>query len=210
MVLKLHGASYSTCTKRVLTALKETNTPYELVPVDLSKGEHKSPEFLAKQPFGQVPYLDDDGFTIFESRAIARYIAAKAGSPLLPTGDLKKVAAFETAASIELANFDFYASTIAYERVFAPMRGQATNEELVKNLAAAFEGKLAGYEALLKKHKYLAGDEVTLADLYHLPYGSMLAPQGFKFLEDSSKFPNVARWWKDITSRPSWQEIIKG
>jgi glutathione S-transferase len=57
MVLKLHGASYSTCTKRVITALKETNTPFELVAVDLSKGEHKSPEFVAKQPFGQVPYL---------------------------------------------------------------------------------------------------------------------------------------------------------
>jgi glutathione S-transferase len=73
------------------------------------------------------------------------------------------------------------------------MQGLTTNEELVKNLATSLEGKLAGYEAILKKHKYLAGDEVTLADLYHLPYGSMLAPQGFTWLEDSSKFPNVAR-----------------
>jgi glutathione S-transferase len=57
MVMKLHGAPHSTCTRRALIALIETNTPYEFVPVDLSKGEHKDPKFIAKQPFGQVPYL---------------------------------------------------------------------------------------------------------------------------------------------------------
>jgi glutathione S-transferase len=57
MVLTLVGSPISTCTKRVATVLKETNTPFKFVPVDLMKGEQKAPEFLAKQPFGQVPYL---------------------------------------------------------------------------------------------------------------------------------------------------------
>jgi glutathione S-transferase len=57
MVLKLYGFPYSTCTKRVATALKETNTPFELVEVDLTKGAHKAEDFVAKQPFGQVPYI---------------------------------------------------------------------------------------------------------------------------------------------------------
>jgi glutathione S-transferase len=57
MVLKLYGHPLSTCTKRVLTVLKETNTPYEFITVDLIKGAHKSPDFTAKQPFGQVPAI---------------------------------------------------------------------------------------------------------------------------------------------------------
>jgi glutathione S-transferase len=57
MVLTLYGHPQSTCTKRVLTVLKETNTPYEFVLIDLVKGAHKAPEFLAKQPFGQMPAL---------------------------------------------------------------------------------------------------------------------------------------------------------
>jgi glutathione S-transferase len=57
MVLTLYGNPQSTCTKRVATVLKETNTPFKLVEIDLAKGAHKAPEFVAKQPFGQIPYL---------------------------------------------------------------------------------------------------------------------------------------------------------
>jgi glutathione S-transferase len=99
MVLKIHGTKGSTCTRRVLTALYEKNVPYELVPVDVANGEHKSPKYMALQPFGKVPAMDDDGFILFESRAIAKYIAKKyagQGTPLLPAeGDLKAYGLFE-------------------------------------------------------------------------------------------------------------------
>ena len=58
MVLKLYGSSPSTCTRRVATVLKEKEVPYEFVPVDVMKGENKTLEYLAKQPFGQVPYIE--------------------------------------------------------------------------------------------------------------------------------------------------------
>jgi glutathione S-transferase len=112
---------------------------------------------------------DDDGFIVYESRAIARYIAAKAGSPLLPTGDAHKAALFEQAASIEASNFDPFAYGITVQRVFAPFFGRTPDEARVAELAATLEGKMAGYEAILSKHRYLAGDELTLADLFHLP-----------------------------------------
>jgi glutathione S-transferase len=124
---------------------------------------------------------------------MARYIAAKAKSPLLPTGDAHKAALFEQAASIESSNFDPFASGITAQRVFVPRRGGTTDEARVAELAKTLEGKLAGYEAILSKQKYLAGDELTLADLFHLPYGTFLAPQKFTFLEDEAKFPHVAR-----------------
>lgn len=99
MVLKLYGNGLSTCTKRVVTVLVEKKVDYELVAIDFAKAEHKSATYLQKQPFGKIPYLDDDGFIVFESRAIARYIATKyasQGTPLLPAaGDLKAQAIFE-------------------------------------------------------------------------------------------------------------------
>jgi glutathione S-transferase len=57
MVLKLYGAPYSTCTRRVSTVLHEKKIPFELVVVDLKKGEHKAAATLANQPFGQLPYI---------------------------------------------------------------------------------------------------------------------------------------------------------
>ncbi|QRV93594.1 glutathione S-transferase [Ceratobasidium sp. AG-Ba] len=182
--VKLHGIPYSTCTRRVITTCNEIGVKVDLVKVDLAKGEHKTPEFIAtKQPFGIIPVLEDeDGFQVYESRAIARYLVAKYGngSSLLPTpSDAKAYALFEQAASIEYSAFDPPASGLAYERVFAPKKGLTTNED-----------------------KYLAGETFTLADLFHLPYGAMvyqLEPSLF----DSR--PAVKKWWDDITSRESWK-----
>lgn len=56
MVLKLYG-SLTAAVIRVYCILLEKNVPFELVPIDLSKGENRTPEYLAKQPFGQIPYI---------------------------------------------------------------------------------------------------------------------------------------------------------
>ena len=57
MVLKLHGAIYTIATQRVVLVLKALDVPFELVLVDMTKGEHKTAEYMAKQPFGLVPFM---------------------------------------------------------------------------------------------------------------------------------------------------------
>jgi glutathione S-transferase len=57
MVLKLYGIFFSPWVRLVAAILQEKQVPYELVSVDLANGEHKSPDYLAKHPFGQVPYI---------------------------------------------------------------------------------------------------------------------------------------------------------
>lgn len=58
MVVKLHGVSQSTCVRRVAVVLKELNVPYEIVPVAVQSGEHKSEKYLSEmQPFGVIPVL---------------------------------------------------------------------------------------------------------------------------------------------------------
>lgn len=119
MVLKLHGVDLATHTQRVIVVLKEKNVPIEFVNVDFRSQEQKSPAYLEKQPFGLIPYLEDDGFIVFESRAIMRYIADKyrdQGTPLLPDReDVKANALLEQAIHIEVNNFEPSAWSIAKE-----------------------------------------------------------------------------------------------
>ena len=63
MVLKLFGSYGSPWVRLVATVLKEKQVPYELVPVDFSTAEHKKPEYLAKNPFGQVPSIVCDSLS---------------------------------------------------------------------------------------------------------------------------------------------------
>lgn len=72
MVLKLYGSAMST--SRVLVTILEKELPYEFILIDIAKGDQKSEEYRKLQPFGKVPVLDDDGFLMFESRAICKYL----------------------------------------------------------------------------------------------------------------------------------------
>ncbi|PMD41334.1 putative glutathione S-transferase [Hyaloscypha variabilis F] len=209
MVLKVHGTKGSTCTQRVLTALHEKGVPYELIIIDFKVAEHKSEKYMKLQPFGKIPVLDDDGFILFESRAIARYIAKKyagQGTPLLPAeDDLKAYGLFEQACSLEQFYFDPAASQIAFEKVFKGLKGLGGPDEAqLAKLAAALDTTLAVYEGLLQKHKYLVGDELTLADLFHIPYGKMARDVGY--LELFEKYPHVAKWFDGLLARESWKK----
>ena len=77
MSITLHGFSLSGHSHRVQLALSLMGLPHQVVQVDLKNGAHKSPEFLKRNPFGQVPVLDDDGTMLFDSNAILVYLATK-------------------------------------------------------------------------------------------------------------------------------------
>ncbi|KAG8919197.1 hypothetical protein FRC00_011633, partial [Tulasnella sp. 408] len=141
-------------------------------------------------------------------RAIARYLATKyaeQGPKLLPDpSDLKAVALFEQAASIEQSNFDTYACVIAHEKYYNPLQGFPTNEAAYQRNLDILNAKLDGYERILSKQKYLAGDELTLADLWHLPYSDVaetIAPQLFE------SHPKFNEWYQGLKARPSWVRV---
>ncbi|KAF7313001.1 Glutathione S-transferase [Mycena kentingensis (nom. inval.)] len=212
-MIKLHGHPISTCTKRVATVLLEKGIPFEFVQVDFAG--IKTADYKANmQPFGQIPVLEDDGYFLFESRAIGRYLAEKyadQGTPLIPTGgDLKEKGKFECAMSIEATQF-LPAELLAHEAVFKPFRGGQANPDEVARLTAALTEKLDAYEQLLAKSAFLAGDKITLADIFHLPYAT-LATNMIKLdlFTNAEARPNVARWYKAITERDSWVKVSAG
>ncbi|CAF3264940.1 unnamed protein product [Rotaria socialis] len=206
MTITVYGSYRSTCTKRVLTTLHEKGLKFEFQPIDLSKGEQKDPKYLEeKQPFGVIPVLVDDGFQIYESRAICRYLELKykdKGTELVPT-NINALGLFEQAASIESANFDPYASGIVFEKVFKKRKGLGEPDEAkVASLKEQLNAKMDVYDTILSKQSYLGGQVFTLADLFHLPYGTLLVACGEGSFFESR--PNVKAWWNRITSRPSW------
>ncbi|KAJ7503737.1 glutathione S-transferase [Mycena galericulata] len=210
MVLKFYGVPYAGGGGAVVAmVLAEKQIPFELIPVDLAAGEQKKPEFIENlSPFGQVPCIDDDGFIVYESRAIARYLAEKyadQGPALIPT-DLKKRAMFEQAAAVESANFHPQITKVLMEKLGKPRKGQPVDEVALAEYLAEFSKTLQVYEKILGKQKFLAGDELTLADIFHLSFAPRLAPQAGIDLMTSTG-PNIARWWNDLISRPTWVKL---
>ncbi|KAI5987615.1 glutathione S-transferase [Pisolithus albus] len=209
MSITIFGSPLSPCTRLVVLICKEKRIPFNFVLVDISKGEQKAPEYIEKQPFNAVPYIvDDNGFSLYECRAIARYLIKKyatQGTPnLIPSG-LRAEALFEQGASIESFNFNPPASGIVFEKIVKPALGLQTDEKTLEKRLIELNEKLDVYDVILGKQKYLAGDNLTLADLQHLPHGTLLSTNGCEDLFTSR--PNVARWWNELTSRPAWREV---
>jgi len=209
MAFKLYGHSSSESTRRVALVAKECNIPYDFVIIDLPTGEHKRPATLKHQPFGQVPYItQDDGFELFESRAIGRYLVTLgSGSKLIPT-DPKARVKFEQAASIEYSQFEPITNGIVRETIVREIRGQTTNEGHLKELTVQLEDKLDVLDVILSKQKYLAGDEITLADLFIIPSCDLVF--GDLGLGNVGKRPHVQKWWEEISSRPTWVAVKNG
>ncbi|KAJ7144159.1 glutathione S-transferase [Mycena epipterygia] len=212
MVLTLYGLSRPVgSTAAVAMTLIEKQIPFQFVAFDLAALAHQAPEHLTRNPFGEVPVIDDDGFILYESRAICRYLIQKysANGPqnLVPT-ELKAKARFEQAASIEFGSFQPHARAVYFEALVNPERGIPKDQVVFDQEVAALSAKLDVYEVILGKQKFLAGDEFTLADLFHVSSGCLLEPAGCDLLTTTG--PNVARWWNEIVSRPSWFRMQEG
>ncbi|CAH1417586.1 unnamed protein product [Lactuca virosa] len=208
MAIKLYGSLISTATQRVKAALAEKDIEYEFIIIDMAKNEHKKPEFLTRNPFGQVPAFEDGDLKLFESRAITQYIAhayADKGNDLI-FEDPKKMAKLAVWMEVESQKYEPIASKLVWELLLKPMFGMTTDEAIVEEYEKKMEGLLDVYESRLSESKYLGGDCFALADLHHLPTIKYLMGTRVKKLFDAR--PNVSAWAAEIQSRPGWIKAI--
>jgi glutathione S-transferase len=202
-MLKLFGSPVSTCTRKVLATLNETKTPFDFVAIDFAKGEHKAPAHMARQPFGQVPALEDDGFKMYEARAMARYIDAKAGGSLTPK-DLQGRARMEQWISVETENFSSHAMKFIYHSVFK--REQPA--EVLTKAGAGLDVAFGAMDRQLAETPYLAGETLSIADYCYAPYLEYLPPTPAATKIDA--YPHVKKWWAAVRDRPAWRKTIGG
>jgi len=204
--LTLYGVASSTCTGRVLVTLFEKGVEdFELKVVNVRKGEGKTPEHKSLQPFGLIPVLQDDELTLFESRAIMRYIADKfqgQGTDLYGKS-AKERALVEQWLEVEAQNFNAACKDSLKYAAASPV----DQEKLAQSLEKL--GKVLDiYEARLASTEFLAGDFISLADLSHLTTGWKLFD---KYKQGSVCFdgrPHVKAWWEAISSRPAWKRVL--
>lgn len=156
--------------------------------------------------------LNNITMVIAESRAIMRYVADKwenEGTPNLHGATLKDRAQVEQWLEVQGQNFQPAILALVVNILWNPaLFGKPTDENVVKEMSRKLAQVLDVYEAQLSKHKYLAGDSISIADLSHLPLGYCyfnLADQQ----ELLSSRQHVASWWADISSRPSWTKVLE-
>lgn len=169
---------------RVELFLSLLGLEFDMVDVDLMKGAHKQPDFLAMNPFGQVPVLKDGDVTLFDSNAILVYLAKtydKSGQ-WLPENAVAaaQVQQFMSLAAGQLAAGPARARLITLFN--APYDADAT--------ISAAHGFLATFNTMLQGQMWLVGDKPTIADVAHYSYIAK-APEGNV---DLAEYDNVRQW----------------
>ncbi len=201
--MKVYGHPASTCTRKVLCALAEKGVDAEFVFVDIMKGAQKAAEYLEIHPFGVVPVLEDDGFRLFESRAILRYLDSKLGG--LSPESIQDKAVMEQWISVEQSYFSPPAMKAILEVFFAPMKGTTPDADVVAKGKADAAKALDVLERALVGKEYLAGN-FSIAEITYAPYLQYLVDTGAgDIIKDR---PNVSAWWDRISARPSWQKAL--
>lgn len=168
--MKIHHHPLSGHSHRVVLFASLLGLNAELVEVDLKSGAHKKPEFLALNPFGQVPVLEDDGVAIADSNAILVYLATKSGQRAWLPGDARGAAAVQRWLSVAAGEVAYGPAAARLITVF----GAGFNAEEVIGRAHALLNKL---EAHLANREWLAADHPTIADVAIYSYLAR-APEG--------------------------------
>jgi glutathione S-transferase len=175
---------------------------YEFVLIDLSQGEQKSDRYLAVNPVGQVPAIDDDGVKLFESNAINKYLARKHRSPLYPETLLAQARVDQWT--------DFVANLISpayrrilFNRIIAPQIGAPVNDNAIREGEEMIERAMPIVEAQLQQHACLAGTELSLADIALL--ASIDPSEAIEV--DLAAFPKLAAWRGDLRKQDFYTRV---
>ncbi|KAE8768803.1 putative glutathione S-transferase GSTF1 [Hordeum vulgare] len=207
--VKVFGSAAFTNVARVLVCLEEVGADYEVVDIDFAAKEHKNPEHLARNPFGEIPAFQDGDLVLFESRAIAKYILRKYRTDeadMLRESDPEEAATVDVWAEVEAHQYSKAVAPIVYECIVYPTAyGVKMDQKVVDESMEKLKKVLEIYEGRLSKHEYLAGSFISVADLNHFPFTLRFMETPYASVFDS--FPCVKAWWEKLMLRPSMKKL---
>jgi glutathione S-transferase len=203
-MLTIYGSDLSGPAIKVRLTASLLGLNYKWHPVNLREGEHKKEWFLKINPVGKIPAIDDDGFQLFESNAICRYLCDKNNSPLYPK-DVKKRAVIDQ--WIDYASFHIGANfmPIVYNRLFAPLRGVPVNEKAITDGLEFLKQYFPLIEKQLTQHKYIVSQEISLSDIVLL---ALLEPTELAKI-DLSEYPKLMTWRTDLKKQTFYTSCYK-
>ena len=190
--------------RTILATLEEKGGDYRLVPV--RPGSFRSPEHLARHPFGRVPVIEHDGFQLYETQAIQRYLDRVLPGPALSPADPRVAARMDQLLNIgDWYLFQGVCSVIGFHRIVAPrLLGRAPDEEAIAKAMPQAHIVVAELSRLLGDQPYLTGEAVTLADIALAAHTDFLAatPEWAPLTE---KAGNLGPWLARMNARESFQ-----
>ncbi|KAJ0106623.1 hypothetical protein Patl1_19451 [Pistacia atlantica] len=172
--VKVYGPPLSTAVSRV-PPVSEKDVDFQLISINLAKGEHKKADFIKIQPFGQVPAFQDENISIFGTNPLAK-------------------ASIDRWLEGEGQSFNPPSSALVFQLAFVPRMKLKQDEGLIKQSEAKLAKVLDVYEKRWARLGFLAGDEFSLADLSHLPNTQDLVNATDRGELFTSR-ENVGRWW---------------
>ena len=199
----VYGTAGSTYVWSVRLALAEKGVAHELVEVGF--GAHREEPHLSRHPFAKIPAFEHDGFQLYETQAILRYIDE--GFPVAPlqSTDLHQFSRMNQIMGIvDAYAWPSIAAGILFNRVLAPRFGLPVDEAAIAAALPRARLCVSEISRLMGEQPYLTGDRVTLADLMVIPlfYFFGRVPEGEVPL---SEYPNIRPWMRRMEERQSFQ-----
>jgi glutathione S-transferase len=200
--VKLYGIPLSTYVRTARLALEEKGVAYDNIPIPPG-----TPDIAPHHPFGRVPGFEHGGFKLYETSAICRYVDEVFPGPAIAPKEPKARALMEQWISAISCYYDSTVTRVViFERLVAPMFGNPTNEQRIKENLDVVGKRLDILNGALSGRKFLAGDSISIADLFLLPIMFYLELTPEKSL--LAACPNIRRWYDSMASRPSFAKTV--
>lgn len=201
--MRVYGIPGSPFLRSVEITLHEKGLDYQLIA--MAPGEHKQPDYLARHPFGRIPAFENDGFTVYETQAILRYLDQTFPQPPLTPADAQERARMNQAIGIiECYYFPKAAAPIAFNRIIGPrLLGLPGDEAAIEEAMPMARTCFTEFGRLLGDKPYLTGDSISLADIM---LGAQLdlfreCAEGRQLIGGTA---NLGSWLERMAARPSF------
>jgi glutathione S-transferase len=209
----VHTIPGSPFARSVMAALEEKGAPWRLSPV--APGTMRSAEHLSRHPFGRVPVLDHDGFSLYETQAILRYLDRVLPTPALSPSDNRHLARMDRVMNInDWYLFHGVGDVIVFHRVIGPqLMGLTPDEAAIAAAMPKARTVFAELARLLGEQPFFAGDALSLADLLVAP-GVAFFIATPEWAELGAPHANLVAWLTRMEARPSmkattWERVTE-
>ena len=201
MGMKLYDGARSPNARKVRLLAAELELPVERVQLNFAKGEYKTPDYLAKNPNGKIPTLDDDGFTVWESGAILRYLASKRPDKRLVPHDARGQAILDQWLLWWTAHPEAALLSLVYERLVKPFLKGTPDSAVCAASEANIRRFLPVLDEQLARNEYVIG-HLSIVDFAIAPWLEVAGPLGV----DIAGYTNITKWLARMSERPYWRD----
>lgn len=201
-MLKIFGRTNSVNVQKVLWCLAELGVPFERIDAGLAYGKNNEPWYLALNPNGRVPLLQDGSFTLWESNTIVRYLSTRFGLGTLCPASLEDRALAERWMDWQLGTLVGPVSIVFWNLIRTPPERRdadavARNTDEANRAAAILDGAL-------RSQPYVAGEQFTMGDI---PVGAVIH-RWLALPVARPELPALAAWYERLRARPGYREHV--